>query len=308
MDTLQTLSEYRTLHPARFTYIQVPPESSHRLRSTSRDDDLAYSYRNIFAAVLRREPRLLHDLFSVEEFVLIQTNSSILAGMPTEGWGPSDAAGSLDHFFDYLTSQFKSSSQRKWELPISAGDLIEFLISGDRSQLDEVVNYVMTALRPFAINDFFPLPTLSLLARHSKLPEPDNTHAALSFLWFSAHLLLKSQLAIKLFEDAGLLDVLEQMLIHDFPGSTRDMLRTQDVARRDMQIATGIILGVLSAKGEYSSLARHLIEGHFKLFCLVFLPFVDHYTDINAFRLPHCDKDPPPDKQEFYNVLVHYLR
>ena len=299
---------FRTLHPARFTFIQTQPESSRRLRSTTRDDDLAYSYRNVFGAVLKRDSRLLQELFTVEEFVLIQTNTAVSAGRPEGEWGPADSAGSLDHFFDFLAGEHTSPSRKKWELPLSASDFFEFLSAGDRAQIAQVVDYIINVLRPFCSNDPFPLATLSLFARHSKLPTPDAVHPALPFLWFVAHFILKSALALKLFREAGLLDVVEQMFLLDFPGSNRDTVRQLDIARKDMRFIVCVILGVLSAKGGYLCMARRLREEHSEFFVRVFSPFVTHYQDVNAFRLPLCDLDPPDDKRDFYNVMMEYLR
>ncbi|TCD63057.1 hypothetical protein EIP91_006044 [Steccherinum ochraceum] len=297
-----------TLHPARFTYVQVPPESSHRLRSTTRDDDLAYSYRSVFGAILKRDSRLLHDLFSVEEFVLIQTNTAIHADTPEDGWGPADAAGSLDHFFDYLASEHNSPLRTKsWELPPPASDFINFLSSGGPQQVRVVVVYIMDALRPFTTTAPFPLATLSLLARHSKLSSANLVHPVLSILWFCLHLLLQSQFAVVLFEAADFLDVLQEMFLCDFPGSHRDAVRTVDIARKDMRLLTCMILGVLSAKAGYPSLARRLRDDRTRFFMSIFLPFVGQYHEVNAFRLPHCVTDPPDDKREFYHMLLEYL-
>ncbi|THH21120.1 hypothetical protein EUX98_g8451 [Antrodiella citrinella] len=294
-----------TMHPARFTVVQIPSESSHRLQPRNRDDDLAYSYRNVFGAVLKRDSRLLHDLFSVDEFVLIQTNPSV--STPGEGWGPSDATGSLDQFFDYLGTEHNSPLRRKWELPLAASDFIEFLSSGGREQVLQVLNYITTALRPFASDNAFPLPTLSLLARHSKLPVANTVHPAFSLLWFTLHLLLRSQIAIRLFEETKMLDILEGMYLYDFPGSSRDMVRQLDVARRDMRLVTCMILGVLSVKDSCLSLARFLRDERPRFFIEVFIPFVRDYQEIDAFRLPMCDIDPPDDRREFYAVFMDYL-
>lgn len=297
---------HRTLHPARFKSLPDPPESSHRLKSRFRDDDLAYSYRNVFGAVLKRDSKLIHDLFSIEEFILIQTNSAVAAGAPKEGWSPSDAAGSLEYFFDYLANE--SDSRSDWQLPPAADDFINFLSSGGRAQLTQVITYIIDALRPFSTNEPISLPTLPLLAIHAKLSSASSVHPALPFLWFTLHMLLRSPVAVALFQELKMLDILEQMYLLNFPGAIEDGHRDLDTARSEMRQVFCMILGVLSAKGPYHSLAWYLREERTQLFVKIFLQFVDNYDDVNAFRLPYCNTDPPDDKRQFYQEMVGYLR
>ena len=297
----------RKLHPARFTQIQFSPESSHRLQSTTRDDDLAYSYRNVFGAVLKRDSRLLHDLFSAEEFVLIQMNTSVGASGPNGQWGPADATGSLDRFFEFLAKEHNSPLRVKWELPLSANDFVNFLSTGTRDQIVQVVNYISNSLRSFCPRDPF-LTKPSSPADHAQLPDPDAIHPALPYLWFTAHLVLKSRIALWLFEEANLLDVFGRIFFEDMHNPNQDMVQCMDEARSDLQFATCLILGAWSAKSGYPSLARRLRDDHLEFFVRVFTVFVARYQETNAFRLPSCDSDPPDDRRDFYLVLMEHLR
>lgn len=306
------LNHCRTLHPARLTSRHLP-DSSDRVRSSTRDDDLAQGYRNIVGAVLKRHPGLLNEFFSVHEFALLQTNA-VYTGGPVEGFAGLQATESLQRFFDYLMVEHGSPSRPKWELPMSATDFIEFLKMGSRDQLVDVVDFILSALRPFGYQEPLlssPLIT-TLLARPSELTRAgtSSVHPALPFLWFTCHLLLKSRLAVKLLEQADFLVLLESVLILDSFGSSGSISWTSDAARDDMQSVTCMILGVLSARsdGDSISLPRRLKGRHPRLFCHVFLPFIDNYNLVNSFRLPICDQDPPDDRREFYEALLEYLR
>lgn len=297
------------LHPARFTFLR-PVKTNINATSTSRDGSLAESYRNVFVAILKRDPRLLHDLFTVEEFIFIQTNRAMTFSArrkSNESWGPMASAGSLDGFFDYLSNEHNSTARRKWELPFSADDSIDFLYSGAREQMSEVVDHIVSTLLPFASNEAFPLSTLSLLARHGTNPKAEDIHPTLPYLWFALHLISRSDAARELFEEAKLLDVVEQMYICDFPGSGRDRIRELDVAREEMRELVCIFLGVVAVKGGYSPLARRLKDERPRLFVEVFVPFITHYSQVNAFRVQASGDEPPDDKGEFYVALLQYL-
>ncbi|KAH8106240.1 hypothetical protein BXZ70DRAFT_1061619 [Cristinia sonorae] len=289
------LSEWN-LYSGHFTFAS-------RSMPTIQNEYLMQSYRNIFNAVLKHDPRLLHDTFTSEDLVVLYTGTFTTTGIrsPSQEYqGQYNVFGSLGEFFNYLLNE--STSRNKWVLPLPANDFVDFLNTCQDEQIFKIVHHVLNALRSFTTTDFPMTPS----GRLSKGSESDYIHPAQPYLWFALHLSLRCQVARTLFGKAEFMDIVEQMFPRSFSDPHREFNRS-DGSRNDMHLLICMIFGVFSAQGTYSPLARRLKDEHPRLFVGIFLPFVGQYEEINTFRLPSCHGDPPDDKSEFYDALLEHL-
>ncbi|CAL1713849.1 unnamed protein product [Somion occarium] len=289
-----------SLHPARLVRIyDVQSAEASQALNLQRDSSCAQSYRNILGSVLRKNPRIIHEILGAEEYIFLQTPS-----LP--GDDRTDVP-SLSRLFDYLAREYPRKRPDKWQLPLAARDFVDFLASGPAEQCQHVVNYIASHLRPVGIHTSFPKDIHAVIETHRNTGYRTSMHSAFALLWFTIHLALRSRMAFGMLLEADLLDIMRSIWTCGLLEADEDEDESTQTIREDMRTACCILLGVISSHRVFPNLASYLALEHTTWFLAIFSHFMDAYTTVDAVRLPACSEPPRDDRSDFYHELLNIV-
>ena len=207
---------------------------------------------------------------------------------------------SFSYVFEYLSCEYKREQNPKWELPLPANDFAKFLSSGPTSQCERVVEYIVLELR--SLDKVVSPSSLS----HDFYDSSRPPHHALPYLWFCNQLALRSKFVCQWLVHNGLLIVLRNLWgqVSSSQNDTGNALPRDD---QDIRTLSCILLGIVSCRSTFTSLAIQLLEFDTRWFLQVFSHFLSQCPVISTMCMPFFEPS-LNDQDEFYRELLLMAR
>lgn len=219
---------------------------------------------------------MLHEFLGVDEYLALQLPST---------YDPKCNVLSL--FFTDLAGEFDRNSGTPWVLPPFAHDFVDFLRTSHLPQVKPVIDHITQSLEPFTTS---PSP-VSRSVPHSVLP----------FIWFATHLFLASPLARDRFVEDGMLDIIEEIWLHD---NTPAVVDKNVVV--GLKTACCLLLGAYSATQVFPSLSHHLRKERRDWFFAVFPQYILHHRLVSSICSTRgwSFESESGDRRQFYNEIL----
>lgn len=207
-----------------------------------------------------KQPQLFHRFYNLNTFCFLITpgNHNVPSGSRL-----------LNQFFDKFTEKVRYETgpyglSLNWNLPTFGECFLNYVLSkrDSKEYVMDIVEHTISFLRPFAVEEPSGIDVAFTLRDSPFIRETKHFHPALPLLHFATHLCYRSSLAARVFIESGLLAIVGQMWVHNFP-DTRTRWRRQETTRmrNDMRIGCLMLLGALSSHFPSTrDLADHLLE------------------------------------------------
>lgn len=215
-------------------------------------------------ALQSKQPQLLHRFYNLNTFCFLITpgNHNVPSGSRL-----------LSQFFDKFTEQVRYETgayglSLNWNLPTFGECLLTFLLSKRDLKPDimDIVEHTVAFLRPFAVERPSGVDVAFTLRDSPFIRDAKDIHPTLPLLHFASHLCYKSALASRMFIESGLLTIIGQMWVHNFPDgrmSRKKKRQEESRMRNDMRVGCLMLLGALSSHFPSTrDLADHLLESY----------------------------------------------
>jgi len=315
-----------TMHPARIAPV---PAFKGDIALKDKNEALLLSFRNILSGMLKKDPTLLHEIFNIDEFILLHTKS--FADDSDNSLPP------LARFFDSLSvdyclsrlrrcqpwaAGYETSPSAQWTLPLYASDFIDFLETGHPDFIQQVVDYIMDTLGAMS-SDTDPSAD-SLLDVRFQAYSQSTVHPALPFIWFGSFLMLRIERTTAMFTKRDILNVLEAIWFDRLVTLNQEIFPKRESGHytsvpaapysdasksfqlTDLLEVACVMLGVLSARKAVPSLPKYLMETKTRWFLEVLPHFVANYRHIGSVRSPICG-DIDDERGEMYEELFKLI-